>query len=106
MTPQEASEELKEEIEIFKNCIRPADWENPDEELAKIIEANTMAIELLGQQPCDDCISRTALLASLEKSMNWTDSEAELQEQRDYDGFIELIKNMQSVKPKGESEDK
>ncbi len=47
MTPQEASEELKEEFEIFKNCINKADWENPDEELRKIIEANSMAIKAL-----------------------------------------------------------
>lgn len=58
MTNKEASEELKEEFEIFKTYIRKADWDNPNEELKKIIEANTMAIEVLGQQPCEDCISR------------------------------------------------
>ena len=63
MTNEEASEELKEEFEIFKNCIDKADWENPDEELRKIIEANSMAIEILGQQSCDDCISREAAIA-------------------------------------------
>ena len=67
MTNEEASEELKEEFEIFKNCIDKADWENPDEELRKIIEANSMAIEILGQQSCDDCISRKAVL---EKAIN------------------------------------
>ena len=61
MTPQEASEELKEEFEIFKNGISPTDWENPNEELKKIIEANTMAIEVLGQMPCEDCVSREAV---------------------------------------------
>lgn len=53
------------------------------------------------QQPCEDCISRQALLDKLEKPMNWTDSEAELQEQRDYEGFVELLKSMPSVIPKG-----
>ena len=47
MTPQEASEELKEEFEIFKDGISKADWDNPNEELKKIIEANTMAIKVL-----------------------------------------------------------
>lgn len=49
MTREEASEELKQEFEIFKNSINPTDWENPNEELRKIIEANTMAIEVLEQ---------------------------------------------------------
>ena len=52
MTPQEASEELKEEFEIFKNSIDPADWKNPNEELKKIIEANTMAIKALETASC------------------------------------------------------
>jgi len=47
-----------------------------------------------------DCISREALLKNLEEPMNWTDSEAEIQEQRDYEGFIELVKSMPSVTPK------
>lgn len=61
MTNKEASEELKEEFEIFKTCIHKADWDNPNEELKKVIEANTMAIEVLGQQPCDDAVSREAV---------------------------------------------
>lgn len=51
------------------------------------------------QQPCEDCISREALLDNLEEPMNWTDSEAEIQEQRDYEGFIELVKSMPSITP-------
>lgn len=57
------------------------------------------AIQALEQQPCEDCISREALLKNLEEPMNWTDSEAEIQEQRDYEGFIELVKSMPSVTP-------
>lgn len=59
MTPQEASEELKEEFEIFKNCIKKSDWENPDEELRKIIEANTMAIKVLDLLANADKISES-----------------------------------------------
>lgn len=53
----------------------------------------------LEQQPCDDAVSRQALIDKLETPMNWTDSEAEIQEQRDYEGFIELVKSMPSVTP-------
>ena len=60
-------------------------------------EALDMAVEALKQEPCEDCISREALLTSLEEPMNWTDSEAEIQQQRDYEGFIDLVKNMPSV---------
>ena len=52
-----------------------------------------------GKTESEDCISRQALLDKLEKPMNWTDSEAELQEQRDYEGFIELVKSMPSITP-------
>ena len=62
-------------------------------------EALDLAIEVLEQQPCEDCISREALLDKLEEPMNWTDSEAEIQEQRDYEGFIELVKSMPSITP-------
>lgn len=55
--------------------------------------------EVEESQPCEDCISREALLKNLEEPMNWTDSEAEIQEQRDYEGFIELVKSMPSVTP-------
>ena len=55
--------------------------------------------EHLEQQPCEDCISREALFKNLEEPMNWTDSEAEIQEQRDYEGFIKLVKSMPSVTP-------
>lgn len=64
-----------------------------------VMEALEMAIKALEQQPCEDCISRRALLDNLEKPMNWTDSDAELQEQRDYEGFVELVKSMPSVQP-------
>lgn len=67
MTNKEASEELKEEFEIFKTYIRKADWDNPNEELKKIIEANTLAIEVLGQQPCEDSISREAVNALIDE---------------------------------------
>lgn len=93
MTPQEASEELKEEFEIFKNCIKKADWENPDEELKKIIEANTMAIEILRQQPSE------------ERIVEWKKDFKEYvnlltMPRDDYNGIMEYIDELPSVTPK------
>lgn len=95
MTPQEASEELKEEFELFKNCIHKADWENPDEELRKIIEANTMAIEILGQQPSE------------ERIVEWKKDFKEYvnlltMPRDDYNGIMEYIDELPSVTPKAE----
>ena len=92
MTNKEASEELKEEFEIFKNCIKKSDWENPDEELRKIIEANTMAIEVLGQQPCEDCVSRADVLALAEKGT--------LVSNGAYKSVCKAINELPSVTPK------
>lgn len=76
------------------------------EEIAKsFIEDVESVKDQLDGQTSEDCISRQALLDILEKPMNWTDSEAELQEQRDYGGFVELLKSMPSVipsRPRGE----
>ena len=58
------------------------------------------------QQPSDDCISREALLNSIEEPMNWTDSEAEIQEQKDYENFVALVKSMPSVTHKTDVLDK
>lgn len=59
MTIEEVRDELKEEFEIFKTCIHKADWDNPNEELKKVIEANTMAIEVLDLLANADKISES-----------------------------------------------
>ena len=56
-------------------------------------------VTALEQQPCEDCISRENLLNSIEEPMNWTDSEAEIQEQKDYENFVALVKSMPPVTP-------
>lgn len=115
MTNEEAIKELKEFQIDIGSC-------EDDLDNSPLYYALDMAIKALEQQPCDDatlkdifcmgceykeqqpsadCISRQALLDKLEKPMNWTDSEAEIQEQRDYEGFVELLKSMPSVIPKG-----
>ena len=63
MTREEAIKELNEEFEIFKNGIDSTDWENPNEELAKIIEANTMAIKALEIELLTDTEQRIFLKA-------------------------------------------
>ena len=96
MTIEEA---IKELIDASHREAKYGDTNNHYYEIMMRIEAFDMAIKALEQQPCEDCISREALLDKLEEPMNWTDSEAELQEQRDYEGFIELVKSMPSITP-------
>ena len=88
MTRKEATSLLKSRVDLIKSNYP---------EIDDYCEALEMAVEALKQEPCEDCISREALLTSLEEPMNWTDSEAEIQQQRDYEGFIELVKSMPSV---------
>ena len=45
MTPQEAIEEMKEEFEMFKECLSSTDLQNPNPELKRVLEANDMAIK-------------------------------------------------------------
>lgn len=61
MTKAEAIEHLKDILDDVPNdkCI---DW----------IEALNKAIEVLGQEPCEDCISRQAMLdATVKKNSIW-----------------------------------
>ena len=65
------------------------------------IEAFDVAIKALEQQPCEDAISRAALLEELgEEPFNWNDSPEEFQEVRDYQWFKSLVENAPSVTPK------
>ena len=51
-------------------------------------------------QPCEDAISREALLEELgEEPFNWNDSPEEFQEVRDYQWFKSLVENAPSVAP-------
>lgn len=106
MTPQEAREELKEEFEIFKTCIHKADWDNPNEELKKIIEANSMAIEVLGQMPCEDCISREAVNTLIDElSRAISDERCFVSRGRATSIIMQDILKLPSVTPKTESEE-
>ena len=119
MTNEKAIEVLQEQIdrygqeydaegiEALEMAIKALNsWAKYSDELWKIAYARGYNdAKTREQQPCEDCISRRALLDNLEKPMNWTDSDAELQEQRDYEGFVELVESMPSVTPKAESED-
>lgn len=62
--------------------------------------------DMVENEPCEDAISRAALLEELgEEPFNWNDSPEELQEVRDYQWFRSLVENAPSVIPKTESED-
>ena len=87
MTPDEARKIIKQ--------FRDRQGNSSDD-----IEAFDMAIKELEQQPCEDCISREALLEELgEEPFNWNDSPEEFQEVRDYQWFRSLIENAPSVAP-------
>ena len=60
------------------------------------------AVRDMGEnEPCEDAISRAALLEELgEEPFNWNDSPEEFQEVRDYQWFRSLVENAPSVTPK------
>ena len=63
-------------------------------------EAKQMAIQSLEQEPCEDAISRQALLKLMgEEPFNWTDSDKELQAVEDYRNFRNMVEQLPSVKP-------
>ena len=57
--------------------------------------------DMVENEPCEDAISRAALLEELgEEPFNWNDSPEEFQEVRDYQWFRSLVENAPSVIPK------
>lgn len=85
MTNEEAISHGKEQLEIFGG------------EHGEFIK---LAIKALEHQPCEDAISRAALLEELgEEPFNWNDSPEEFQEVRDYQWFKSLVENAPSVAP-------
>ena len=57
--------------------------------------------DMVENEPCEDAISRAALLEELgEEPFNWNDSLEEFQEVRDYQWFRSLVENAPSVTPK------
>lgn len=54
--------------------------------------------DMVENEPCEDTISRAALLEELgEEPFNWNDSPEEYQEVRDYQWFKSLVENAPSV---------
>ena len=52
------------------------------------------------QESCEDCISRQAAIDALgECPMVWTDSEAEIVAERDWQDTVEMLKSLPSVTP-------
>lgn len=65
MTIEEAIAELKEDIALYiptNGTIEEVDRELPD---GRLITALEMAIKALEKQPCEDCISRQAVLDAM-----------------------------------------
>ena len=54
--------------------------------------------DMVENEPCEDAISRAALLEELgEEPFNWNDSPEEFQEVRDYQWFRSLVENAPSI---------
>lgn len=64
MTNEEAIKVLREASD---SEVRYGDTDNHYDEVMKRVEAFDMAIKALEQKPCEDCISREAVLEILEK---------------------------------------
>lgn len=66
----------------------------------KDIQEDLRKLRALQQEPCEDCISRQALLKLMgEEPFNWTDSDKELQEVEDYRNFRNIVEQLPSVNP-------
>ena len=91
------NEEAKEVLAMYRFKL----IQSISNQLEGDIEAFDVAIKALEQQPCEDAISRAALLEELgEEPFNWNDSPEEFQEVRDYQWFKSLVENAPSVTPK------
>ena len=90
------NEEAKEVLAMYRFKL----IQSISNQLEGDIEAFDVAIKALEQQPCEDAISRAALLEELgEEPFNWNDSPEEFQEVRDYQWFRSLVENAPSVAP-------
>ena len=71
MTREEAIRELKEDIELYiplRGTIDDVDRDLPD---GRLITALEMAIKALEQEPCEDAVSRQAVLDIIRNEDNW-----------------------------------
>ena len=106
----------RERIKDFKEIVLPfftnyllkrnyenlgkSDAEEFEKDFSEIIELADKALE---QQPCEDCISRKALLEEIEngiKAGNYEEGYEEYPHINDMDDIIECIKYADSVQPK------
>ena len=115
MTNEQAKKMLKAKLECLKRETSGTDFDcnnsNCDEcslnyeqgNMREQKEALDMAIKALEQQPCEDCISRKALLEEIEngiKAGNYEEGYEEYPHINDMDDIIECIKYADSVQPK------
>lgn len=87
-----------------KSIIYKAKEDKDIQEDLRKLEALQKELKALEQKPCEDYISRQALLKLMgEEPFNWTDSDEELQAVEDYRNFRNMVEQLPSVnqqKPK------
>lgn len=81
-------EEALNRVKGYLTDIIPIEGYSEVEEIVKALE----------QEPCEDCISRQALLKLMgEEPFNWTDSDRELQAVEDYRNFRNIVEQLPFV---------
>lgn len=83
-----------------KSIIYKATEDKDIQEDLRKLEALQKELKALEQEPCEDAISRQALLKLMgEEPFNWTDSDEELQAVEDYRNFRNMVEQLPSVNP-------
>lgn len=83
-----------------KSIIYKATEDKDIQEDLRKLEALQKELKALEQKPCEDAISRQALLKLMgEEPFNWTDSDEELQAVEDYRNFRNMVEQLPSVNP-------
>lgn len=103
MTNKEAIKVLNQEIDTIYYCMPSYDALH-DKNIVDRIEAHKLAIKVLRQEPCDDCISRQAVLDKINevcfsKEKKWIDFRASWGSNGQRDLIIEFIESLPSVTP-------
>lgn len=83
-----------------KSIIYKAKEDKDIQEDLRKLKALQKELKALEQKPCEDAISRQALLKLMgEEPFNWTDSDEELQAVEDYRNFRNMVEQLPSVNP-------
>ena len=100
MTKEEAIDQLTRAKKVFEDSTK--------REPHPTIKALDMAIEVLSKKPCEDCISRQAVLYKI-KEVCYSKERERIEFRVDYGAcgainyIIKFIESLPNVKPKGDS---